>query len=96
MSVKLPAIIHAVLSRQDLASDDVSYEIELTLLGVQLRIPCPEQLIGRIDEMLRGEPPQRTQAQQSAAARKPATRGPQEISGYDVGVLEDYDVEDNV
>jgi hypothetical protein len=73
----------------------VSYEIELTLLGVQLRIPCPEQLIGRIDELLRGEPPQRTQAQ-PAAARKQATRGPQEISGYDVGVLEDYDVEDNV
>jgi len=94
MSVKLPAVVHAVLSRQDLASDEVSYEIELTLLGVQLRIPCPEQLIGRIDELLRGEPPQRTQAQ--PAARKQATRGPQEISGYDVGVLEDYDVEDNV
>jgi hypothetical protein len=91
MSIKISATLHAVLSRQDLASDDVTYELEMSLLGVPVRIACPDTLVGRIDELLRGEAPQRTQPQQSSR-----TKAPEALNGYDVGVLEDYDVDGHV
>jgi len=95
MPVKVTAQIHAVLSRQDLSSDDVSYEIEIDVLGVPLRVECPAALIERIDQML-SAPQQPLQQPTRKGRSQPNPRAQEELSGYDVGVLEDYDVEDNV
>lgn len=55
MSLKLPMIIHAVVSRQDLVDDTVTYEVEVSVLNVQMRIPCPPALLDRVDQYIRGD-----------------------------------------
>lgn len=94
MSVKVVAHIHAVLERQDLSSDDLSYEIELEILGTPLRVGCSPALIERIDQLLSA--PQQPQPPLRGSRQQQTVRPQEELSGYDVGVLEDYDVEDNV
>lgn len=103
MSIRLPVNVLAVLSRQDLASDSVSYEIELDLLGAHLRAPCPLELVQHLDEIIsRPQQPQQQQSPQPQAQHK-HTRQPQQrqqredFENYSLGMLEDFeDGEGNV
>jgi hypothetical protein len=90
--MKVTAAIHAVISRQDLATDAVTYEIEMSILGTSLFVPCPEQLIARLDNLVRGEDPPPSPTRPPKHTRQPQQ---QDLQGYDVGVLEGYDVGDH-
>ena len=107
MTVRIPMVVHAVLSRQDLVDDSVSYEIEVSVLNVQLRVPCPPALIERIDMHIRGDmesvpvaqQQQQQQQQQPSAQRRGEQQSAQQrarqtmndIDNYEVGVVDGYD-----
>lgn len=91
MSIKLTTHVRAVLSRQDLSSDAVTYEIEIDLLGIPLRVDCPPDLIARLDQVMAG--PAQPQPQQQQRGRRTQHEDRPE---YNIGQVEEYDVEDNI
>jgi hypothetical protein len=85
MTLKIHANIHAVVSRQDLTDDTVTHELEISIMGVSMRVPCPQHLLERIDEYLRGEP--QTQQPSQVTARPSVSA----VDGYELGFVEGYD-----
>lgn len=98
MTVRIPMVVHAVLSRQDLVDDSVSYELDVSVLNVQLRMPCPPMLIERIDMHIRGDADPAPAAVAASARRAEAQSTQQrarqvmsDLDSYEVGVVDGYD-----
>ena len=82
MSIKLPIQVTSIVTEQSLVEDTILYQLVGSVLGVQIRVPVPVELIERLDRVLQDD-----FVESSSVVPQRETLYENAPSGYDIGIV---------